>query len=99
MCSKQKGKDMHVTELTEKQLRNMDTKRLNEVRKILTQALGKLGFLMDAGNPSESDAKRYRDVRDQHGLVKEILSEREHIETKKVKTPRRENKRDRTYDL
>lgn len=90
---------MHVTELTEKQLRNMDTKRLNEVRKILTQALGKLGFLMDAGNSSESDAKRYRDVRDQHGLVKEILSEREHIETKKVKTPRRENKRDRVYDL
>ncbi|AIA64994.1 hypothetical protein AVV44_gp244 [Cronobacter phage S13] len=90
---------MHVTELTEKQLRNMDTKRLNEVRKVLTQAVGKLGFVVESGNSSEADAKRYREVRDQHALVKEILSEREHIEKKKVKTPRRENKRDRVYDL
>lgn len=90
---------MHVTELTEKQLRNMDTKRLNEVRKILTQSLGRLGHEVEVGRISDADAQRYRDVRDQHALVKEILSEREHIEKKKVKTPRRENKRDRVFDL
>lgn len=93
---------MHVTELTEKQLRNMDTKRLIEVRKVLNKAISKLTQEIEnsneAGECHKADVIRMRVVRTQHTLIKEILSEREHIETKKVKTPRRENKRDRVYD-
>lgn len=89
----------NLLDLTEKQLRNMDTKRLNEIRKRLTPTISRYRREIADGYISEGDMIHYRKLSEQHGLIKEIMSEREHIETKKVKTPRRENKRDRVYDL
>ncbi|QHJ78937.1 MAG: hypothetical protein [Caudoviricetes sp.] len=89
---------MHVTELTEKQLRNMDTKRLNEVRKRMLPALGRYRREIDEGRISECDMIHYRKLNEQHILIKELMSEREHLSKKKIKTPRRENKRDRVFD-
>lgn len=90
---------MHVTELTEKQLRNMNTQRLNEIRKKLTTIVAKFKSKIDIGICTEAEFSLYRKNAEQFELVKELLSEREHLETKKVKTPRRENKRDRNYDF
>lgn len=89
----------NLLDLTEKQLRNMDTKRLNEIRKRLTPSLARYRKEIAEGYIAQGDMIHYRKLDEQHGLIKEIMSEREHIENKKVKTPRRENKRDRVYDL
>lgn len=89
----------NLLDLTEKQLRNMDTKRLNEIRKRLTPALSRFKQEIADGRIAECDMIHYRKIRDQHELIKELMSEREHLENKKVKTPRRENKRDRKFDI
>lgn len=89
----------HMLDLTEKQLRNMDTKRLNEIRKRLMPAIGRYRHELEVGQLSSGDMIHYRKMTEHYAMIKEVMSERENIDKKKVKTPRRENKRDRTYDL
>lgn len=84
----------HLLDLTEKQLRNMDTKRLNEIRKRFTKTIA----TRKVHDIDEGDKKQTLAYQKHYELLKEILSEREHLENPRVKTPRRENKRDRTFD-
>lgn len=90
----------NILELTEKQLRNMSTQRLNEIRKKLIPPVSKFNVDAKAGNVTESDYIFLSKLEERYHLVKELLDDRENLETSKnkKKTPRREDKRDRVYD-
>lgn len=95
MCSKQKGKEMqHLLDMSEKDFRNMNTVRLNAIRKRFT----KLIATWKSRDLDESDQIMLRKYQKHFELLKDVLSEREHLENPRVKTPRRENKRDRKFD-
>lgn len=84
----------NLLDLTEKQLRNMDTKRINEIRKVLLKSIA----VKETQDLDEGDILFLRKTKKRYDLVKEILSDREHLENPRIKTPRRENKRERNFD-
>lgn len=77
--------------LTEKQLANLSTQRLLEIKKKLNKIIGTRNFHleddMERGIATESDYEFLREHEEYHSKVKEVLAHREHIEpkTKKVK--------------
>lgn len=72
--------------LTEKQLVNLSTQRLLEIKRKLNKIVGVRRHEAEKGNASEADYKFLREHEDFYALVKEQLSHREHIEdTPKVK--------------
>lgn len=76
--------------LTEKQLVNLSTERLLEVKRKLNKIIGTRKFHLEqdneAGVSTDADRQFLREHEEFHTLVKEQLSHREHIEPKqKVK--------------
>lgn len=76
--------------LTEKQLANLSTQRLLEIKKSLNKIIGtrkaRLAEENEAGTASTSDYHVLREYENYHSEVKEVLSHREHIEPKVKKT-------------
>lgn len=72
--------------LTEKQLVNLSTQRLMEIKKKLNKIVGVRRHEAEAGRATEADYQFLREHEDFYVLVKEQLSHREHVEdTPKVK--------------
>lgn len=66
--------------LTEKQLNNLSTNRLNAYRKSFTKPLGHLRHQCEdicVDDPTEH--QRYKRLKEHYSLIKSILSKREHI--------------------
>lgn len=77
--------------LTEKQLANLSTPRLLEVKRKLNKIIGARTFRLEedneAGVATEADRQFLREHQEFYASVKEQLSHREHIEPKtKVKS-------------
>ena len=79
--------------LTEKQLKNLTTERLNALRKTVVKENAKLQY--EASKTiafSEEVHKEASAMQEYYDLIKEIMEDREHIEKPKAKEKR--NKRD-----
>lgn len=80
--------------LKDKQLVNLDTKRLLEIKRKLNQIIGTRKYHleedMELGVVSDADYEFLREHEEFYGRVKEQLSHREHIEAKpKAKNDKR----------
>lgn len=82
--------------LNEKQLRNLTTERLNNVRKTVITSLAAAKYRADTyGDKGDIDlANHYEEY---YSEIKEILATREHLETKKKKTPKNQRETIRRF--
>lgn len=66
--------------LTEKQLRNLTTERLNALRKTVLKARAAAEFNADHDSGSQADMERASNLAEYYELIKTVMDEREHIE-------------------
>ena len=78
--------------LTEKQLKNLNTERLNALRKSVIKENAQIQYEVENTNATEERHQEARAVQEYYDLIKEIMEDREHIEKPKAKDKR--NKRD-----
>ncbi len=78
--------------LTEKQLKNLTTERLNALRKSVIKENAQIQYEVENTKATEERHQEARAVQEYYDLIKEIMEDREHIEKPKVKDKR--NKRD-----
>lgn len=78
--------------LTEKQLKNLTTERLNALRKSVIKANAVAQYEVDTHNVTDEQRQEARALQEYYDLIKEIMEDREHIEKPKAKEKR--NKRD-----
>lgn len=78
--------------LTEKQLKNLTTERLNALRKSVIKENAQIQYEVENTNATEERHHEARAVQEYYDLIKEIMEDREHIEKPKAKEKR--NKRD-----
>ena len=78
--------------LTEKQLKNLTTERLNALRKSVIKENAQIQYKVENTNATEERLHEARAVQEYYDLIKEIMEDREHIEKPKAKDKR--NKRD-----
>ena len=85
-----------MTFLTEKQLKNLTTERLNALRKSVVKQNAKAQFevssRLEKGFSTDGYIDEARAMQEYYDLIKEIMEDREHIEKPKAKEKR--NKRD-----
>ena len=75
--------------LSEKQLRNLSTERLNSLRKVLVKERAKLEFqAAESGNPTEL-VHEANEIAEYYDTVKNIMADREHLEKPKDKSKKR----------
>lgn len=78
--------------LTEKQLKNLTTERLNALRKSVIKENAQIQYEVENTKATEERHQEARAVQEYYDLIKEIMEDREHIEKPKAKDKR--NKRD-----
>ena len=78
--------------LTEKQLKNLTTERLNALRKSVIKENAQIQYEVENTNVTDEQRQEARAVQEYYDLIKEIMEDREHIEKPKAKDKR--NKRD-----
>ena len=78
--------------LTEKQLKNLTTERLNALRKSVIKENAQIQYEVENTKATEERHQKARAVQEYYDLIKEIMEDREHIEKPKAKEKR--NKRD-----
>lgn len=66
--------------LTEKQLRNLTTERLNALRKTVLKARASAEYNADQDPSSQADKERARGLIEYYELIKSVMDDREHIE-------------------
>ena len=78
--------------LTEKQLKNLTTERLNALRKSVIKENAQIQYEVENTKATEERHQKARAVQEYYDLIKEIMEDREHIEKPMAKDTR--NKRD-----
>ena len=72
--------------LTEKQLKNLTTERLNALRKSVIKENAQIQYEVENTKATEERHQEARAVQEYYDLIKEIMEDREHIEKPKAKT-------------
>ena len=78
--------------LTEKQLKNLTTERLNALRKSVIKENAQIQYEVENTKATDEQRQEARALQEYYDLIKEIMEDREHIEKPKAKDKR--NKRD-----
>lgn len=86
--------------LTEKQLKNLTTERLNALRKRVIKENARAQYQVDSFVSTEEQRKDARALQEYYDLIKEVMDDREHLEKSKAKGKKfsRDTIRGREYE-
>ena len=86
--------------LTEKQLKNLTTERLNALRKSVIKENAQIQYEGENTKATEERHQEARAVQEYYDLIKEVMEDREHIEKPKAKGKKftRDTIRGREYE-
>ena len=86
--------------LTEKQLKNLTTERLNALRKSVIKENARAQYQVDSFVGTEEQRKDARALQEYYDLIKEVMDDREHLEKSKAKGKKfsRDTIRGREYE-